>query len=208
MSLKRAYCTSCLRPERACICACANIAQSEIEVLILQHPDEVRHIKGTARLLHLCLPNSRLIELDKSDETTLADVLNEGGRQNVLLYPDVDFLPLTLLSVADITPASLRLILIDATWRHSRRILQQYPSLQSLPRLTLSDLPASRYQIRRAHKADQLSTLEACTYALMRLDGSESAREKYGALLTAFERFNERQVAFGVNRLVRGDVLG
>jgi DTW domain-containing protein YfiP len=79
-------------------------------------------------------------------------------------------------------------------------MLAQNPLLQSLPRYALKDVPNSRYQIRRAHAPDQLSSLEACAYALMQL---ESANEELRRLLTAFDRLNQMQLEFGVHNLVR-----
>jgi DTW domain-containing protein YfiP len=41
------------------------------EVLILQHPLEVHEAKGTARLLHLSLPHSRMVTGERSDASAL-----------------------------------------------------------------------------------------------------------------------------------------
>jgi DTW domain-containing protein YfiP len=53
-------------------------------------------------------------------------------------------------------------------------------------------MPASHYRIRKAHAPDQLSTLEATAYALMRLDGSEA---RYAPLIDAFDGFVAQQAA-------------
>ena len=62
-------------------------------------------------------------------------------------------------------------MVLDATWRKSRKMLYLNPGLQALPRLALQgDLPASRYgALRKAHAPGQLSTLEAAACALQRL---------------------------------------
>jgi DTW domain-containing protein YfiP len=65
------------------------------------------------------------------------------------------------------------------------------PLLQPLPRLALQDMPASRYRIRKAHKPDQLSTLEATCAALAQLEG---LAEPFEALLTAFDGFVAQQL--------------
>ena len=59
-SARRPACTSCLRPQSACICLWIRPTAHQVEVLILQHPLEVAHAKGSARLLHLSLARSRL----------------------------------------------------------------------------------------------------------------------------------------------------
>jgi DTW domain-containing protein YfiP len=82
--------------------------------------------------------------------------------------------------------ASLRLIVLDGTWRKSRKMLYLNPPLQRLPRLMLSDPPPSSYLIRKAHRPNQLSTLEASCAALAQL---EADGQTYQPLLAAFDGF-------------------
>ncbi|MCU6432718.1 DTW domain-containing protein [Undibacterium sp. Jales W-56] len=200
---KRHICEQCLRPQTVCICPWVTPIASEIEVVVLQHPLEVQHAKGSARLLHLSLPGSQMHVGEVFDETWLEACLHADGRRSILLYPDTpqDAL-LGLLSapplecVAADRPGSLRLIVLDGTWRKSRKMLYLNRLLQGLPRVSLRDIGASHYRIRKAHKPDQLSTLEATCYALMQLDRMhENSGEKYQALLSAFDRFIAQQEA-------------
>ena len=64
---------------------------------MLQHPLEVANAKGTARLLHLSLPHSRLVTGEVFDAATLQALLSAPldrqapaarPRQALLLYPD------------------------------------------------------------------------------------------------------------------------
>ena len=201
---KRLVCVRCLRPERTCICQwCKPIAHT-VEVLILQHPLEVEHAKGSARLLHLSLPNSRLRIGEAFDEQELQTLLHApfapGAHRKhaVLLYPDTPdgagvAQPATPDDVLWSDPAKLRLVVLDGTWRKSRKMLYANPLLQSLPRLALRDTPASQYVIRKAHGAHQLSTLEATCYALMQLEGDAA---KFAPLLEAFNGFVAQQVTY------------
>jgi DTW domain-containing protein YfiP len=66
----------------------------------------------------------------------------------------------------------VRLVVLDATWRKSRKMLHLNPALQRLPRLSLENAPASSYTIRKAHQPGQLSTLEATCAALAQLEGN------------------------------------
>lgn len=190
----RPHCPACLRPLRGCICPWVTPVQHTVEVLILQHPQEVAQAKGSARLLHLCLPHSRMVAGDVFDEATLRTLL-AGPRQAVLLYPDTPPPghalrppPLEPGSLSD--PARLRLVVLDGTWRQSRKMLRCNPLLQQLPRLSLQGLPASRYHIRKAHRADQHSTLEAACAALAHLEGDG---ERFRPLLAAFDGFVAQQ---------------
>lgn len=201
---KRLTCQQCLRAQSACICHWIRTVEHEAEVLFLQHPLEVANAKNSARLLHLSLPRSRLVVGEAYAEDELhrllygrADDANDGEAPvPVLLYPDTS---------ADLKIAApplwpqlssarnYRLVVLDATWRKSRKILYLNPMLQQLPRLPLADPPASHYAIRKAHKPDQLSSFEATCYALMQL---ENAGDKYLPLITAFDGFVAQQQAF------------
>ena len=73
------------------------------------------------------------------------------------------------------------------------------PLLQQLPRLALSQTPASRYLIRKAHRPDQLSSLEATCYALEQLEQSAQGSQdkpRYLPLLEAFDGFVAQQSAY------------
>ena len=195
--LRRPMCAHCLRPAATCICAWASPVASAAEVLILQHPMEVANAKGSARLLHLCLPGSVICEGEQFDEGALRGLLWNGGRQPVLLYPDtpgdrsLGIAPPPAFDAIQPAPA-LRLVVLDATWRKSRKMLYLNPILQALPRLPLRDTPPSHYLIRKAHAPDQLSTLEATCYALAQLEGDE---HRYDGVIAAFDGFVAQQQA-------------
>lgn len=205
-STKRAICDQCLRPQNTCICHWITNTEHAVEVLFLQHPLEIRNPKGSARLLHLSLPRSRLVTGETFSEEELHALLyapfdkSDVGKviQPILLYPDTSEDGRIEKSPAFIPPSSdaaiqYRLIVLDGTWRKSRKMLYLNRLLQQLPRLPLSDLPASHYRIRKAHKPDQLSTFEAGCYALMQL---EKNAEKYQPLLAAFDGFVAQQQAY------------
>ena len=201
---RRAHCPQCLRPATACICACAQPVAHATQVLVLQHPLEAQHPKGTARLLHLCLPHSRMALGESWDTGALQPLLHaawpaEGERPaepapdlTLLLYPPSPPDPTLPLqepppwSMADrvALPAGavLRLVVIDGTWRKSRKMLYLNAALQQLPRLPLQDVPEGHYTIRKAHKPGQLSTLEATAAALQQL---EPGNATLGGLLQA-----------------------
>jgi DTW domain-containing protein YfiP len=161
---------------------------SDVEVLILQHPSEALHAKGTARLLHLCLPNSCIVVGEVFDENTLQTLLTEGGKQAVLLYPTEIEQPLLGRALNQI-----RLVVLDATWQNSRRLLRLNPLLQGLPRVAFKNPSPTRYSaIRIAHAPHQLSTIEATGAMLAQLDNGFSTQP----LLAAFDDFIGLQQSF------------
>ena len=208
---QRLMCATCLRPQSACLCQWVRPTAHAVEVLILQHPLEVTQAKGSARLLHLSLQRSRLVTGEVFEESTLHALLtapfepqsdDTQPRQTLLLYPDTPSesdLPLVsppvLEAVHLLPPARLRLVVLDGTWRKSRKMLYLNPLLQQLPRLALRDLPPSHYLIRKAHQPDQRSTLEATCAALAQLEGDTG---QFAALMDAFDGFVAQQAKYKV----------
>lgn len=203
--MTRPSCAVCLRPQRSCICGWITPTPHQVEVVLLQHLLEAIHAKGSARLLHLSLPHSRLVTGEVFDVPALLEAPPGTGaapaslRQSILLYPDTPLdqapdlaTPPALAPALLRRPARLRLVVLDGTWRKSRKMLYANPALQQLPRLALQDMPASHYLIRKAHRPDQLSTLEATCAALARLHGGAKPFEP---LLAAFDGFVAQQAA-------------
>ena len=196
---KRPQCLTCLRPHSTCICQWITPTTSLVQVLILQHPLEVFQAKGSARLLHLSLMNSQLVVGETFQPDSLHAILYSDDKLPVLLYPETPEMK-TLDCGLSVSPESwqlkncgrIRLVVLDATWRKSRKMLYLNPLLQSLPRIGLQPLTASCYHIRKAQKPHQLSSLEATCLALAQV---EQHPEKYSALLKSFEGFVTQQLA-------------
>lgn len=197
---KRTLCTRCQRPLARCLCSFVVPINNHVELLILQHPLEVNNAKNSLGLLKLSLKNSHIKMGERFAEQELNEWLYQGDKTPLLLYPETveekslglhPAAPLPALEVCN--PDQLRLVVIDGTWRKSRKMLYENRLLQSLPRLPLTDIPRSIYTIRKAHSENQLSTLEASCYALQQL---EQARINYAPLLNAFAQFVMQQQAF------------
>ena len=168
----RATCAHCLRPQATCLCALARPTAHRTQVLVLQHPQEQRQAKNSVALLRLSLAHCEVAVSDRFAPGLLQALLHRPGRHTLLLYPDVPAAPAPVHpGPAPGTP--LRLIVIDATWRKSLRMLLEHPALRALPRLSLAAPAPTRYRaIRAARRADQVSTLEATAQALARLEGA------------------------------------
>jgi DTW domain-containing protein YfiP len=179
-------CTHCLRPQPNCLCALAMATPHRSEVLVLQHPHEQRQAKNSVALMRLSLAHCEVVVGERFESAALHALLHRPGRATRLLYPDVPAAPAQ--SVAAATPGTpMRLVVLDATWRKSLRMLLEHPALAALPRLSLNMPAPTRYRaIRAARRPDQVSTLEATVQALAMLEGPTFAAEP---LLEAFGRF-------------------
>lgn len=187
--MKRIECPDCLRPAALCYCPLITPVDNRWPVLILQEQREAAHALGTARIAALGLADCRLETISLGPEAPCPPLLDELPRLSpVLIYPGRDAAPLASLP----TDAPRPLLFIDASWRKSRRLLHEHPSLARLPRYSLEGMPSSRYRIRRTALPDALSTLEAITHALELLEGSPG---RYAGLLAVMDWMIDQQIA-------------
>lgn len=189
---------------RTCLCALATPTAHGTEVLVLQHPKEQRQAKNSVALLRLSLANCQVVVGERFAPETLAALLHRADRQPLLLYPDTPAAP-AASTAATIPQVPFRLVVIDATWRKSLRMLLERPVLAALPRLSLGAPPPTRYRaIRAARRLHEVSTLEATAQALAQLEGPGFDS---GPLLDAFGRFvasvAARQPAGGPGRPIQ-----
>lgn len=170
--MPRAACPRCGRPAPTCFCAtlpAAPIAH-RTRLLILQHPAEAGHAKNSAAFLALGLQQVRVLRGEVFDAAV-------ASPRAALLYPG---------AATPAQPMAIDgLVLLDGSWRQSRRLLAANPWLTALPRLSLPTWP-SRYALRRAHRPGQLSTLEAGLHALALLEGEP---QRFEPLWAAFDTF-------------------
>ena len=212
----RPRCPHCHRALRTCVCALAQAVAHQVEVLILMHPMEVHEAKGTGHLLHLCLPHSRVMVGEEFDSAELEAALHgrwasradadadadSAPRHSLLLYPDTaeQDAALGLAAASPLPlpwpqpPERLRLVVIDGTWRKSRKMLYLNPALQALPRLPLQNVEDSGYAIRKAHLPGQLSSFEAAAQALAQLHNWSADGAAHAALHEVFMQFVAQQL--------------
>lgn len=183
--MSRLRCERCLRPLAHCLCALIPCLDSRTRVLVLQHPSEASHALNTARLAVLGLSNAQLLVGEVFED--LDQLLHPPGYAPRLLFPGDGA---QMLAEPGEGSVPTLLVVPDGTWRKARKLLHLNPVLAALPRVTLSDAPASRYRLRKAPSADALSTLEAVVHALEILEAPAS----YSALLRPFDALIEGQI--------------
>jgi DTW domain-containing protein len=185
--MQRKTCPNCQRPLPVCYCSALVQVTNTIKVLIIQHPLEQKHPFNTGRMAHLCLSNSELIVAETLSEIQLASSLKTPS---ALLYPSLPW----LANISEMEPENedstvhskiQQLIVIDATWNKSKKILHLHPALQKLPRHHLKGNLSSNYQIRKTTVANGLSTLESIVKALNTIEPKREG--EFEAMLQPFE---------------------
>ncbi|HZU95212.1 MAG TPA: tRNA-uridine aminocarboxypropyltransferase [Planctomycetota bacterium] len=187
MILPRPFCYVCRRAQVLCVCGDVKPIPTATRLIFLQHAEEAWNQIGTARLAHLSLPNSVLLEgHDFADDARLASALE--GQETLLLYPTRDAVPLESLE-----PGKPRaLVVIDGTWPQARNLFNHTPALRSLQGVKIPRGQKSRYRIRLQPRMECLSTLEAAVRALGVLEGDPA---RFEPILEAFDRMVDRHIA-------------
>jgi DTW domain-containing protein YfiP len=189
----RAFCYRCRRAQVVCLCGELPTLETRTRIVFLQHEDEAWNRIGTARLAHLSLVNSLLVEGFEFDrDPRLGEALAEPGRQRALLFPSHDAVE---LGPRDPSAPPLDLVVVDGTWSQAKGVVKKTRALRELPRVKLPKGERSRYRIRREPRPECLSTVEAAVRALGILEGEP---ERLAPLLEAFDRMIDRQIACAV----------
>ena len=172
--MKRAICNQCRRPLASCYCHLLQKHFNDCPVIILQDAREAKHALGTARIAELGLQKCEIHVMENCDGNNAAaqTIIDRILACNpVLVYPGAED-PISVHTKIETPPA---LLFIDATWRRSRKILFEFPRLETLPRISLSNAPATRYRIRCAREEGALATLEAAVYTLQNVEQNGNA---------------------------------
>lgn len=179
--MPREQCPNCQRPLAVCYCSALVQIANKIKVVIILHPLEQKHPFNTGRIAHLCLNNSELFIKETFKDEELEKLLSTSS---ALLYPSLPWLPETLELNSSANPCIQQLIIIDASWRKSKKILHLHPRLQTLPRINLTGGLTSNYQIRKTSIENGLSTIESVVEAMQILEPETD----YRAMLKPFEK--------------------
>lgn len=202
---KRARCQQCLRPPVACLCETIKLLDNRVNIVILQHPSEVKHAKGTAKIVELSLKNCDIIIGEDFSAVPQFQTLLKNSQRLMLLYPNDQAITPTQLKQQLASRATnsgeeglgresldgLTIIVLDGSWKKAYKIYCLNPPLQSLPCIGIEAKEQSNYRIRKSSRSDSLSTLEACYQLLTELEGEELSFE---SLLDSFNFMVEYQL--------------
>ena len=105
-------------------------------------------------MAHLALPNSHI--LDSGEEASVTNEQLLGRLQGAsVLFPSAE--PAPWPAGGEIG----KLVVLDGTWRQTRRMFAKLPALHALPRLTLPPKEAPVLRLRASTFREGRSTLEA-----------------------------------------------
>jgi tRNA-uridine aminocarboxypropyltransferase len=128
---------------------------------------------------------------------------------SAILYPSMTWLPevpeLTIEKSADnqfhingdteLSHAVKRLIVIDATWRKSKKMMFQHSQLQLVPRVSLIGNLKSNYRIRNSKLPGALNSVESVYLAFKTLE----PENHFENMIEVFEHMVTSQLDYQIN---------
>lgn len=164
-------CPRCYLLQDYCLCELVGAGQpSQPQILIVRHHWEAFKSTGTARLASLALTNARIIDMAAENPEPVRAEL--AALKNAwLLYPEAGS-----GERGGARPETL--VVLDGTWRQTRKMLRRLPELARFPRFSLGEasLEEPRDRLREPPRPGARSTLESIADALSELDSPECGR--------------------------------
>jgi DTW domain-containing protein YfiP len=170
-------CSNCFKLHKLCICPEIRALETDLHVLILQHPQEPDENLGSARLAHLSLKNSTLKTglswanltkaLGRETQPAKWAVLHLGsGIKGTPTTSNLQFVSKQGEPVAP--PKDLEgIVVLDGTWSQSKALWWRNPWLLKLKRSILIPQEKSLYrELRKEPRQECLSTIESIAETL------------------------------------------
>jgi DTW domain-containing protein YfiP len=185
-------CGRCLLLSDYCLCSAIGPSRPcSPEILIVRHHWEAWKSTGTARVAALALQNVRVLDMAAENPEPVRAELRQLD-DAWLLYPGLE-------SPERLATPPQTLVVLDGTWRQTRKMLRRLPELSLLPRYSLRSDAPERARLREPPRPGARSTLESIADALAELDSPELGAH----LLDLHARF-VRQTLEGRGHPLRG----
>lgn len=194
-----ALCPRCQKPVALCVCEALTEHRGKVQVLVLRHPQEKDRVLGTAKMIELQIPGSKVVTglswrnlgavLKKDAEPKEWGVLYQGAKA---ARPGKDAAPLVAVdkkaAPLEDQQAGLKgikgIILLDGTWSQAKTLWWRNAWLLKCRRLVLAPSQPSAYgKLRREPRRDSLSTLEAAALAVSVLERDDKLYDRLTAPL-------------------------
>ena len=162
------HCKVCWLHQEICLCDAVPRIAARTQIVIVRHVTELWLTSGTARFAALAIPGTRILEYGGGPSFDDSEI---AAPESALLYSASPQAPTRPFP----EPAPRRLVVLDGSYRQTRRMYKRIEALRALPELALPPPAVAPVRLRMPPRADGMSTLEAIAHALARLESPELA---------------------------------
>lgn len=169
-------CYRCFKPESACLCKYTKELDTGIKFVFLMHPKEFKRQRtGTGNLSHITLKNSEIIVgLNFAENERLQILLKDPQYFPVMMYPGENAWTAQREGFKEtLAGRTLLVLILDATWFCSRKMIEHNPFLLELPRVSFTGDYRSIFTFKREPRPEYISTIECCYYFIKEMQAAD-----------------------------------
>jgi DTW domain-containing protein len=178
-------CPACALHKSLCICAEIPLLRLRSYLTLVIHAKELKRTTNTGRLAVRALVNSEIL-VRGLEPLNLAASLKTGYRP-LLFFPIESARELTPELVAE-SPLPIQLIVPDGNWRQASKVPIRHPEIAHVERVMISSRNMASQHLRKEHKPEGMSTLQAIAQALRVIESEatyQAIEDLYQAKLMA-----------------------
>ena len=160
-----------------CICHLIPSVESQIDLVLLTHENELSRDTNTGKLLQQSLKQCEsFVWQRKTPPADLIALLEDETRQPFLLFPSEESMECQQAVLNEASNQKPLFIILDGTWQEAKKMLNKSPWLQPIPQVHLGITSESSYTLRRNQNSGHLCTCEVGVELLKTLGEDEPAR--------------------------------
>lgn len=200
-------CYKCFKPASVCLCKYTEELDTGIKFVFLMHPKEAKRQRtGTGNLSHISLKDSEIIVgLDFAENKRLQELLKDPQYFPVMMYPGEEAWNAKKEGFAEVLNGRKLLVLIlDATWFCSKKMIDHNPFLLEMPRLSFYGEYRSIFTFKHEPKPECVSTIESCYYLIKELQSVNLVSENINPepLMNVFKEMIKLQLTAENERIL------
>lgn len=165
------HCHRCLLRHSNCLCDEIETIEPAFEVLVIRHTSEIYKPSGTVRLISMALGERCRVEDWDSQMPAFQLQTPIPPRALLLFPPDGEDLAVYEEAWQQVHEVPQMLVVLDGTWRQTRRMLRRIEGLRGLKRLSLPAPAQPGARMRIPPHPWAMPTIEALARAIERLEG-------------------------------------
>ncbi|PMM65602.1 tRNA-uridine aminocarboxypropyltransferase [Vibrio splendidus] len=170
-------CSSCGFTHQ-CICHLIPSIESQTDLVLLTHENELSRDTNTGKLLQQSLQQCQpFVWQRKTPPAELMALLEDKTRQPFLLFPSDTSIECQQAVMTKAMSRKPLFIILDGTWQEAKKMLNKSIWLQSIPQVHLNITSESSYTLRRNQDSGHLCTCEVGVELLKALGEDEQAQQ-------------------------------
>ena len=182
-SQKRATCPQCNKTYTHCLCSLLPYPKWKAPAIdIIRFPKESKHPLNSVNLLEASFEDIRVYDCEYIEA-------QDFGISPILLYPSENAEP---LSERELMDSATRFILLDGTWKKTKRLIYQNPWLSKIKHRVIKREVPPLYKIRKEMSESHYSTLEVYSDLWQKIEPKNRYKALY--LETLFQEMIGRQI--------------